>query len=318
MDGIGDMQDLVQDFILETDEIIESLDHDLVELENSKNDLDLLNKIFRAAHTMKGASSFLGFDKMANLTHHAEEILNKLRKNEMQVNAVIMDILLEFVDVTKHILADIKAGKNTVKIDETVKKLKLANEGNFDEIDGSGESAGKSGTPAPSGRRADNDVNQVKKAAMSIEQTIRVDVSRLDSLMNLVGELVLSRNRIGQISGELEKKFEGEFLIEQLMETTSQIGLITTELQLAVMKTRMVPIGKVFNKFPRMVRDLSREKNKEIELVITGEETELDKSVVEEIGDPLIHMIRNAVDHGVEGPEERRKAGKPVKGTVHL
>jgi two-component system chemotaxis sensor kinase CheA len=153
---------------------------------------------------------------------------------------------------------------------------------------------------------------------MSIEQTIRVDVSRLDSLMNLVGELVLSRNRIGQISGELEKKFEGEFLIEQLMETTSQIGLITTELQLAVMKTRMVPIGKVFNKFPRMVRDLSREKNKEIELVITGEETELDKSVVEEIGDPLIHMIRNAVDHGVEGPEERRKAGKPVKGTVHL
>ncbi|MCD8567995.1 MAG: chemotaxis protein CheA [Geovibrio sp.] len=318
MDGIGDMQDLVQDFILETDEIIESLDHDLVELENSKNDLDLLNKIFRAAHTMKGASSFLGFDKMANLTHHAEEILNKLRKNEMQVNAVIMDILLEFVDVTKHILADIKAGKNTVKIDETVKKLKLANEGNFDEIDGSGESSGKSGTPAPSGRRADNDVNQVKKAAMSIEQTIRVDVSRLDSLMNLVGELVLSRNRIGQISGELEKKFEGEFLIEQLMETTSQIGLITTELQLAVMKTRMVPIGKVFNKFPRMVRDLSREKNKEIELVITGEETELDKSVVEEIGDPLIHMIRNAVDHGVEGPEERRKAGKPVKGTVHL
>ncbi|GAB1536348.1 hypothetical protein ADMFC3_19790 [Geovibrio sp. ADMFC3] len=316
MDGIGDMQDLVQDFILETDEIIESLDHDLVELENSKNDLELLNKIFRAAHTMKGASSFLGFDKMANLTHHAEEILNKLRKNEMQVNAVIMDILLEFVDVTKHILADIKAGKDTVKIDETVKKLKLANEGNFDQIDGgSGES---SSTPAPSGKRADNDVNQVKKAAMSIEQTIRVDVSRLDSLMNLVGELVLSRNRIGQISGELEKKFEGEFLIEQLMETTSQIGLITTELQLAVMKTRMVPIGKVFNKFPRMVRDLSREKNKEIELVITGEETELDKSVVEEIGDPLIHMIRNAVDHGVESPEERRKAGKPVKGTVHL
>jgi len=316
MDGIGDMQDLVQDFILETDEIIESLDHDLVELENSKNDLELLNKIFRAAHTMKGASSFLGFDKMANLTHHAEEILNKLRKNEMQVNAVIMDILLEFVDVTKHILADIKAGKDTVKIDETVKKLKLANEGKFDQIDG--DSAGSSSTPAPSGKRADNDVNQVKKAAMSIEQTIRVDVSRLDSLMNLVGELVLSRNRIGQISGELEKKFEGEFLIEQLMETTSQIGLITTELQLAVMKTRMVPIGKVFNKFPRMVRDLSREKNKEIELVITGEETELDKSVVEEIGDPLIHMIRNAVDHGVESPEERRKAGKPVKGTVHL
>jgi two-component system chemotaxis sensor kinase CheA len=318
MDGIGDMQDLVQDFILETDEIVESLDHDLVELETRKNDLDLLNKIFRAAHTMKGASSFLGFDKMANLTHHAEEILNKLRKNEMQVNAVIMDVLLEFVDYTKQILSDIKEGKDTTAVEGVIAKLKLANEGKFDQAEGvSGGGSGAS-APASSSKRADNDVNQVKKAAMSIEQTIRVDVSRLDSLMNLVGELVLSRNRIGQVSGELEKKFEGEFLVEQLMETTSQIGLITTELQLAVMKTRMVPIGKVFNKFPRMVRDLSREKNKEIELVITGEETELDKSVVEEIGDPLIHMIRNAVDHGVEGPEERKKAGKPVKGTVHL
>lgn len=324
MDGIGDMQDLVQDFILETDEIIESLDHDLVELENRKNDLDLLNKIFRAAHTMKGASSFLGFDKMANLTHHAEEILNKLRKNEMQMNTVIMDILLEFVDVTKHILNDIKAAKDTTNIDETVRKLKLANDGNFDEAGESGgakeqASASKSASSAPSVQSSNaNDANQVKKAAMSIEQTIRVDVARLDSLMNLVGELVLSRNRIGQISGELEKKFEGEFLIEQLMETTSQIGLITTELQLAVMKTRMVPIGKVFNKFPRMVRDLSREKNKEIELIISGEETELDKSVVEEIGDPLIHMIRNSVDHGVESPEERKRAGKSTKGTVFL
>ena len=199
MGGAGEMQDLVQDFILETDEIIESLDHDLVELENRKNDLDLLNKIFRAAHTMKGASSFLGFDKMSSLTHHAEEILNKPRKNEMQMNATIMDILLEFVDITKQILADIKAGTDTAAIDATVKKLKLANEGRFDEASG-GESASASSAPAPSNKRPEGDTNQVKKAAMSIEQTIRVDVSRLDSLMNLVGELVLSRNRIGLFS----------------------------------------------------------------------------------------------------------------------
>ncbi|WP_026836428.1 chemotaxis protein CheW [Limisalsivibrio acetivorans] len=332
---MNDMQDLVQDFILETDEIIESLDQDLVELEGKKSDLDLLNKIFRAAHTMKGASSFLGFDKMSGVTHHAEEILNKLRKNEMQMNATIMDILLEFVDVTKQILADIKEGTDTVKVDSIMEKLKLANDGKFDQIEGarkpnesSEEPASKpasgggesGGAPAPARGKPEGggDVSQVKKAALSIEQTIRVDVSRLDSLMNLVGELVLSRNRIGQISSDLEKKFEGEYLIEQLLETTSQIGLITTELQLAVMKTRMVPIGKVFNKFPRMVRDLSREKGKEVELIITGEETELDKSVVEEIGDPLIHMIRNSVDHGVEDPETRKRAGKPAKGEVHL
>jgi len=306
----NEMQDLVQDFILETEEIIEALDHDLVELETRQNDLDLLNKIFRGAHTMKGASSFLGFDKMSNLTHHAEEILNKLRKNEMTVNADVMDILLEFVDNTKTILGDIKDGTDNADVSDLINRLKLANEG---KLAGSGGGGGAKPAAAPQ-----KNVEQVKKAAMSIEQTIRVDVSRLDSLMNLVGELVLSRNRIGQISGDLEKKFEGEFLIEQLMETTSQIGLITTELQLAVMKTRMVPIGKVFNKFPRMVRDLCRDMGKDVDLVIAGEETELDKSVVEEIGDPLIHMIRNSVDHGVETPDKRRAKGKPDKGVVNL
>ncbi len=306
----NEMQDLVQDFILETEEIIEALDHDLVELETRKNDLDLLNKIFRGAHTMKGASSFLGFDKMSSLTHHAEEILNKLRKNEITVTSGIMDILLEFVDKTKTIVTDIKEGTDSADVSELINRLKLANEGKLVGAEG--------GAPSQAAAAPQKNVEQVKKAAMSIEQTIRVDVSRLDSLMNLVGELVLSRNRIGQISGDLEKKFEGEFLIEQLMETTSQIGLITTELQLAVMKTRMVPIGKVFNKFPRMVRDLSRDMKKDVDLVISGEETELDKSVVEEIGDPLIHMIRNSVDHGVETPEIRRKKGKPDKGTVNL
>lgn len=308
----NDMQDLVQDFILETEEIIEALDHDLVELETRKDDLDLLNKIFRGAHTMKGASSFLGFDKMSSVTHHAEEILNKLRKNEITVTPGIMDILLEFVDSTKTIVVDIKEGTNNADVTDLINRLKLANDGKLPDSGGR-PSAGGGVSAAPQ-----KNVEQVKKAAMSIEQTIRVDVSRLDSLMNLVGELVLSRNRIGQISGDLEKKFEGEFLIEQLMETTSQIGLITTELQLAVMKTRMVPIGKVFNKFPRMVRDLCRDMGKDVDLVIAGEETELDKSVVEEIGDPLIHMIRNSVDHGVEHPDVRRKKGKPDKGTVNL
>lgn len=307
----NEMQDLVQDFILETEEIIEALDHDLVELETRKNDLDLLNKIFRGAHTMKGASSFLGFDKMSSLTHHAEEILNKLRKNEISVTPPIMDILLEFVDHAKTILGDIKDGTDTADVTDLINRLKLANEGKL-----AGTASGpSSGSEKPQPQK---NIEQVKKAAVAVEQTIRVDVSRLDSLMNLVGELVLSRNRIGQISGDLEKKFEGEYLIEQLMETTSQIGLITTELQLAVMKTRMVPIGKVFNKFPRMVRDLCRDMGKDVDLVISGEETELDKSVVEEIGDPLIHMIRNSVDHGVEKPEVRRKKGKPDKGIVNL
>lgn len=307
-----DMQELVQDFLVETNEIIEALDHDLVELENNQNDLDLLNKIFRGAHTMKGSASFLGFDKLSGITHHAEEILNKLRKGEILVTREIMDVLLEFVDVTKRVVTDIEKGSDTANTNDIIKKLKLANEGKV---------ISTSETPQvakPMTKKGDNEQGQVAKVSASMEQTIRVDVSRLDALLNLVGELVLSRNRLAQLSSDLENKFENEYLIEQLIETTSQIGMNTTELQLAVMKTRMIPIGKVFNKFPRMVRDLSRDAGKEIELIISGEETELDKSVVEEIGDPLIHLIRNSCDHGVETPEVRRAKGKPAKGEVHL
>jgi len=308
-----EMDDLLKDFIIESEELVEKLDQDLVELENRTDDLDLLNEIFRCAHTIKGSSSFLGLDKMSTVTHYAEEILNKLRKGDTAVTREIMDVLLEFVDVIKQLLEDIKNKKDDTSIDEIVKKLKLVNEGKI-----AASSSQMKAASAQTKKKVENKASQLKKVSKAIEQTIRVDVSRLDSLMNLVGELVLSRNRITQLANELEKKFEGEFLIEQLSETTSQIGLITTELQLAVMKTRMVPIGKVFNKFPRMIRDLCRDLNKEIELIITGEDTELDKSVVEEIGDPLVHMLRNAVDHGIEPPEERIKKKKPKKGTVWL
>ncbi|MGA1847018.1 hybrid sensor histidine kinase/response regulator [Deferribacter abyssi] len=310
----NEMGDLIQDFLIETEELIEQLDQDLVELEQRKDDLDLLNKIFRAAHTIKGSSSFLGFDKLTEVTHVAEEILNKLRKGDMVVTTEVMDVLLEFVDCVRKIVEDIKNGSDTTDTTEIVKKLKLVNEGKAlkKESQSDVKKAEKSKTTGK------NEPSQISKVTKAIEQTIRVDVSRLDTLMNLVGELVLSRNRIAQISTEFEKKFDGDFLVEQLLETSSHLGLITTELQLAVMKTRMVPIGKVFNKFPRMVRDLCRELNKEIDLVISGEDTELDKSVVEEIGDPLIHMLRNAVDHGIEPPDVRLKKGKPEKGTVHL
>lgn len=308
-----EMDDLLKDFIIESEELIEKLDQDLVELENRTDDLDLLNEIFRCAHTIKGSSSFLGLDKMSTVTHYAEEILNKLRKGDVVVTREIMDVLLEFVDVIKQLLDDIKNKKDDTSIDEIVRKLKLVNEGKVAVSSSQMKTASNQ-----TNKKVENKASQIKKVSKAIEQTIRVDVSRLDSLMNLVGELVLSRNRITQLANELEKKFEGEFLVEQLSETTSQIGLITTELQLAVMKTRMVPIGKVFNKFPRMIRDLCRDLNKEIELIITGEDTELDKSVVEEIGDPLVHMLRNAVDHGIEPPEERIKKKKPKKGTVWL
>jgi len=320
-----DMQELVQDFLVETNEIIENLDHDLVELESNQNDLELLNKIFRGAHTMKGSSSFLGFNKLAELTHHAEDILNKLRKGEMVVTREIMDTLLEFVDKTKQIISDIENGTDNTDCTSVIEDLKLASEGKLTSKTKNtsaaqpAQAAQPAAAPAPKPQAASKqEAPKVVHQATPVEQTIRVDVSRLDSLVNLVGELVLSRNMLSQIAGELENKFENEYLVEQLLVATNSIGMNTTELQLAIMKTRMIAIGKVFNKFPRVVRDIARDTGKEIELIISGEETELDKQVIESIGDPLLHMIRNSCDHGVETPDVRLAKGKPRMGTVNL
>jgi two-component system chemotaxis sensor kinase CheA len=156
------------------------------------------------------------------------------------------------------------------------------------------------------------------KKSSNVEQTIRVDVNRLDNLMNLIGELVLSKNRLIKIYNDVEERYEGEHFLDELNQVVSSISIVTTDLQIAVMKTRMLQIGKVFNKFPRVIRDLSRELGKKVNLIIKGEDTELDKSIIEEIGDPLMHMIRNSVDHGIESPEERIAAGKPEVGTVEL
>jgi two-component system chemotaxis sensor kinase CheA len=179
-------------------------------------------------------------------------------------------------------------------------------------------------TPAPAARKREEDDEDAKagspakRTPAAVEQTIRVDVKRLDHLMNLIGELVLAKNRLIKINDDVEERYEGEEFLEELNQVVSIVSLVTTDLQIAVMKTRMLPIGKVFNKFPRMIRDLSRELNKKIDLVLGGEDTELDKSIVEEIGDPLVHIIRNSCDHGVETPADRVAKGKPEMGTIGL
>lgn len=150
------------------------------------------------------------------------------------------------------------------------------------------------------------------------EKTVRTSVERLDKLMNLVGELITDRNRIYQIRRDFESRYKGDPRVEVLSETVTHIGRITDNLQAEVMGIRMLPVSNVFNKFPRLVRDLSRKAGKEIDLVMRGEETELDRSVIEEISDPLIHLLRNSVDHGIETPQERREAGKPERGIILL
>ncbi|MBI5468346.1 MAG: chemotaxis protein CheA [Deltaproteobacteria bacterium] len=339
------MDDIINDFIAESTEALDSLDQKFIELEKKPDDTTLLNDIFRSVHTIKGAAGFLGFQQMVEVTHVTEDILNKLRKGEMKVDPVIMDAILQSIDLIKLLLRNIKEknGKEE-NIEPTKDLLRSVLEGKAvtetktvqsgalpqSEAPDTAPRAVQTATAAPheasetvtaaAAPEADASKTQAKAedAPHAKEQSIRVDLDRVDSVMNLAGELVLSRNRLMRLGAKLSESDSDSELSSQMNEAIAQLDLVTTDVQLAVMKMRMQPIAKVFNKFPRMVRDLARQNNKEIELVISGEETELDKTVIEEIGDPLVHLIRNAVDHGLETPEERVEKGKPRGGAIRL
>lgn len=342
-----DMKEIVDSFIVETNEIFEKLDNEILQLEKRPEDKELVNSIFRAVHTVKGTSGFLSFDQMSIVAHRFEDVLNKLRRDELKFRPEMMDGMLEAFDLMKILLKQV-VERDIQQIDlySTIRKLEILSSGKIPE--GSGKKAGeeKKPVPAPEEKSAElilpaNDeesipANQAERGQQNgysqsqqssrldqkveratIDTTIRVEVNRLDQLMNLVGELVLGRNRLSQIVSSIKNE-ERDDLEAELSDTGSQIDFITTELQAAVMRTRMVPIGRTFNRFPRLVRDIAKEYSKEIDLVTSGEETELDKSIIEEITDPLVHLIRNAADHGIESVETRTKLGKPARGTITL
>ncbi len=453
------MQEITNDFVQEALELLESLNENFIELEKQPDNKEILNTIFRAAHTVKGSAGFLGFQNIVELAHAAENILNRLRQGEISLTSEMTDYLLKAMDILKTMIISVSEtgteGPPSEDNAELIKKLNELSEGiaaqpaqasvpakdesapakdepapgvhakkeeplksetreegiaetsvsssaasglpkkkarslgdillednliskeELEEIykekeeeehktEGGKPAAGSSPTGTasrpPEGLRPQDDAvpeisveeikhpsasegfskpaapsapAQPKPAAPSApaqpkpaaapaqpaeikETTIRVDIERLDNVMNLVGELVLARNRLFNISSKLELKFADDDLSGALAQVVASLNLVTTDLQLAVMKTRMQPVKKVFSKFPRMVRDLSRELGKDMELQIFGEETELDKSVIEEIGDPLVHLIRNSVDHGIEDRETRKAGGKPEKGTIKL
>ncbi|OGW15373.1 MAG: hypothetical protein A3G93_07385 [Nitrospinae bacterium RIFCSPLOWO2_12_FULL_45_22] len=326
---MDEIKEIIEEFLSEAQELLDGLEQNLVELERHPENMDLLNDIFRSIHTIKGAAGFLGFNQLVELAHHTENLLSKLRQGGMRVGATIMDILLQAVDMLKTMVGDI-AQENPQqyhldslyqKIDLILNKKKGSAKKNtkpayrsVDETDESGKAEIK-----PLSRYLEQKPEEKPRPSnIEADKTIRIDIERLDNIMNLVGELVLARNRLIKLNTALEEKYEDEKLLEPLRETTNNLSLITSDLQLAVMRARMLPIKKVFSKFPRLVRDLARELGKEIDLEVSGEDTELDKSVIEEIGDPLVHILRNSVDHGIELPEERKAQGKPPQGRIKL
>lgn len=313
-----EMAEILESFLVETQDIFDRLGQDLLELEKRPSDKELQNTIFRAVHTVKGTSSFVGFEQLTELAHVFEDVLNKLRKGELSVTSTMMDVMFQAFDVMKELLHRIQTNK-TEPINLTSILAALQSVGNgppaarIEEFPPSGEEK----TPATLNQKpTTQETVSVGPPQKTTDTTIRVDTARLDSLMNLVGELVLGRNRLSQLAHHINQEYEGVTAFKELTETSAQIDFITTELQMAVMKTRMVPIAKVFNKLPRLIRDLSKEMEKEIELQLYGEETELDKSIIEELNDPLVHILRNAADHGIEPPDERRTQGKRPQGVV--
>lgn len=377
-------EELIQDFLNVSNEGIQQLEFDFVTLEKEPHNTDILNKTFRVIHSMKSVAGFLGFNNLEAVSHKTEDVLNKLRKLELNLSTDIMDALLNAVDVIKQILEEIGKSKRDIPVNTEDIKNKLVNIINRkkstsnrvskqDPVDGieskkrktkgkkQKKEDGKQTIKCPlkveeaqiSGNRVIRDTSESlqektpedltptvntpldlnsghqtskSKATPGTAPTkneeahsIRIEVDKLDSLFNLVGELVLSRNRNVQLYRLLSKKYKEENIINKdLAEAVNQLDNLTSELQWAVMKTRMMPISNAFNKFSRLIRDIGKTLGKEIDLHITGDNTEIDKNIIEGIVDPMTHIIRNSADHGIETADERIKAGKNRVGNINI
>lgn len=348
-DTIDGLDEIIGEFLVESHENLDQLDQDLVALERDPSSTALLASVFRTIHTIKGTSGFLAFNILESVTHVGESLLARLRDGEMALNPRRTTLLLEVVDAVRELLSQIEADgtEGTLSYPDLVDRLTHELEhGDATEEDEPAEvteqdheaepaeaaspaptiapasaipasaipaSVIPASAPTPSPVAAESEVEPPAPGdhrRSVADSTIRVDVALLDSLMNLVGELVLTRNQLLQRSAHIGDT--------ELARTTHRLNLIAGELQEGVMKTRMQQIDTVWNKLPRVVRDLSVQLGKSVELVMEGQETELDKTILEAVRDPLTHLVRNSIDHGIETTEDRRAAGKSDKGTLTL
>jgi two-component system chemotaxis sensor kinase CheA len=346
------MDDLLREFLTETNESLDVVDVELVRFEQEPNNAKILDNIFRLVHTIKGTCGFLGLPRLEALAHAAETLMGKFRDG-MPVTGDAVTLVLSTIDRIKDILADLERSQhepagNDRDLIEQLERMAMQGapaqakpavatgslvyqvlerplrpgEVSLDDLERAfretpGPEAApaaappaKAAAPAAARREAKEEAGEDRADGKVSSQTIRVNVETLENLMTMVSELVLSRNQLLEI---VRRHEDSEFKVP-----LQRLSNVTAELQEGVMKTRMQPIGNAWQKLPRVVRDLATELGKEIDLEMHGAETELDRQVLDLIKDPLTHMVRNSADHGLEGPEERRRAGKPEKGTIRL
>jgi two-component system chemotaxis sensor kinase CheA len=337
---MGEMDEIVKEFLVESNEGLDQLDRDLVELEKDPEEKGLLGSIFRAIHTVKGTSGVLGFPKIESVAHVGESLLSRLRDGKLRLNPELTTGLLAMVDVLRDLLRNIDGSgeegpREVGPVVVMLSGLLEPQSAPAPEVTDSQIPKPRRKRAAKAKRRTDEATADApiltKRGAVEVisadrevmppesgdakgpgvsANNIRVDVGLLDKMMTLVGELVLARNQILQFTGNQQDP--------GLVSTAQRLNLITTELQEGVMKTRMQPIGNIWNKLPRLVRDLALSCGKKVRVEMDGADTELDKTIIEAIKDPLTHIVRNAVDHGLESPEARRNAGKEEEGRLLL
>lgn len=375
------MEELLQDFLLEANDLLSNVDNKLVNLERNPGDRGLLNDIFRGFHTIKGGAGFLNATELVTLCHLTENLFDRLRNGELLVTHEIMDVIMEATSGVRQMFRTLANNQQPDAAPANLlATLRRAIAGDLNQIAAAPDAPAAVGSPVPvqsaaaavdggpdwgnllaavtdvpgaadevrrpvsetaapahelakspeqiiqqaNGRReTDKPGNQGailgrREGERARDNTIRVDTARLDQVLNLSGEIGLTKNRLNSLRSDILAGRSDADIMSSLDQAVSQLDLLVSDLQSAVMKTRMQPIGRLFQKYPRIARDLARNLGKDVELVLVGEETEIDKTMIEDLSDPIIHLIRNAVDHGIESPAERAANGKPAHSTVRL
>lgn len=376
MSDFQGMEDLLQDFLLEANDLLSSVDNKLVELERNPADRGLLNDIFRGFHTIKGGAGFLNAMELVTLCHLTENLFDLLRTGKLAVTHEIMDVIMDATSGVRQMFRVLESHQQPQAAPaELLAALRRAIAGELSQTAGDHVAHAASATvvsaapslaaasgqhdpdwgnllaavtdaPAPAnasasvpasapetpeqliqhavGRRVSDKPGVQspplgrREGEKGRDNSIRVDTARLDQVLNLSGEIGLTKNRLNSLRSDILAGRSDTDTMSALDQAVSQLDLLVSDLQSAVMKTRMQPIGRLFQKYPRIARDLARNLGKDVELVLVGEETEIDKTMIEDLSDPIIHLVRNAVDHGIESPAERAANGKPVHSTVRL
>jgi two-component system chemotaxis sensor kinase CheA len=321
MSAPAEIQELLGEFLAEAGDLLEGVDRDLVELERRPQDSELLNRIFRGFHTIKGGAGFLEATALVDLCHRTENLFDQLRGGKKTLSAELLDTILAATGEVRRMFGEMQGGAMPAPAsDEILGALegkvvkaepKAVVAGSVDwqafyEVLVPAKPAAKAATPPPAA-----------PAAAPAENSIRVDTARYDQILNLAGELGLTKNRLACVRGGLGGA-ENADALKALDQIVKLMDTLVGDLQNAVMKGRMQPVGRVFQKYNRLARDVARQLGKEADLEIEGESTEVDKTILDALNDPLVHLVRNAVDHGIEKPDEREAAGKPRKAKLRL